>query len=167
MQSTVTLMETIEPIEPIDFKVWNTMLFPQGGSLAFLTTLKNLHLHLTVLLISPGRLFPAPWIALSPCSGKSGPRHSAPMASPSQHKATSSPRSSAFTQHSPTSISSSRVSAPIQAWTPPQRTRRSLMTSSARYGVLRPGIPGYHRGLDSAPHSEEHHQLSPSFLQFP
>ncbi|KAF7363106.1 Peroxidase [Mycena venus] len=35
--STVTLTD---PIEPIDFKVWNTLLFPQGGSLAFLATLR-------------------------------------------------------------------------------------------------------------------------------
>ncbi|KAF8211734.1 heme peroxidase [Mycena galopus ATCC 62051] len=35
--STVTLTDTIEPI---DFKVWNTMLFPQGGSLAFLASLR-------------------------------------------------------------------------------------------------------------------------------
>ncbi|KAJ7748379.1 heme peroxidase [Mycena metata] len=35
--STVTLTE---PIEPLDFKVTNTLLFPQGGSLAFLATLR-------------------------------------------------------------------------------------------------------------------------------
>ncbi|KAF7342836.1 Peroxidase [Mycena sanguinolenta] len=35
--STVTLTD---PIEPFDFKVWNTHLFPQGGSLAFLATLR-------------------------------------------------------------------------------------------------------------------------------
>ncbi|KAJ7748361.1 heme peroxidase [Mycena metata] len=35
--STVTLTE---PIEPLDFKVRNTLLFPQGGSLAFLATLR-------------------------------------------------------------------------------------------------------------------------------
>ncbi|KAF7376882.1 Peroxidase [Mycena sanguinolenta] len=35
--STVTLTDTIEPI---DFKVWDTLLFPQGGSLAFLATLR-------------------------------------------------------------------------------------------------------------------------------
>ncbi|KAJ7713521.1 hypothetical protein B0H14DRAFT_2280597, partial [Mycena olivaceomarginata] len=35
--STVTLTDVIEPF---DFKVWNTMLFPQGGSLAFLATLR-------------------------------------------------------------------------------------------------------------------------------
>ncbi|KAJ7702017.1 heme peroxidase [Mycena metata] len=35
--STVTLTD---PIEPFDFKVWNTFLFPQGGSLAFLATLR-------------------------------------------------------------------------------------------------------------------------------
>ncbi|KAJ6569122.1 hypothetical protein B0H19DRAFT_1256791 [Mycena capillaripes] len=34
---TVTLAD---PIEPFDFKVWNTLLFPQGSSLAFLTTLR-------------------------------------------------------------------------------------------------------------------------------
>ncbi|KAJ7059847.1 heme peroxidase [Mycena amicta] len=35
--STVKLTD---PIEPFDFKVWNTILFPQGGSLAFLATLR-------------------------------------------------------------------------------------------------------------------------------
>jgi hypothetical protein len=35
--STVTLTE---PIEPLDFKVSNTQLFPQGGSLALLATLR-------------------------------------------------------------------------------------------------------------------------------
>ncbi|KAJ7303827.1 heme peroxidase [Mycena albidolilacea] len=35
--STVTLTE---PIEPLDFKVTDTFLFPQGGSLAFLATLR-------------------------------------------------------------------------------------------------------------------------------
>ncbi|KAF7358180.1 Peroxidase [Mycena venus] len=35
--STVTLTDVIEPF---DFKVWNTMLFPRGGSLAFLATLR-------------------------------------------------------------------------------------------------------------------------------
>ncbi|KAJ7752376.1 hypothetical protein B0H16DRAFT_1459966 [Mycena metata] len=35
--STVTLTD---PVEPFDFKVWNTLLFPQGGSLAFLATLR-------------------------------------------------------------------------------------------------------------------------------
>ncbi|KAJ6472542.1 heme peroxidase [Mycena sanguinolenta] len=35
--STVTLTD---PIEPFNFKVWNTLLFPQGGSLAFLATLR-------------------------------------------------------------------------------------------------------------------------------
>ncbi|KAJ6449350.1 heme peroxidase [Mycena sanguinolenta] len=38
--STVTLTD---PIEPIDYKVWNTLLFPQGGSLAFLATLRIIH----------------------------------------------------------------------------------------------------------------------------
>ncbi|KAF8142984.1 heme peroxidase [Mycena galopus ATCC 62051] len=42
--STVTLTDTIEPI---NFKVWNTMLFPQGGSLAFLATLKIIDSELT------------------------------------------------------------------------------------------------------------------------
>ncbi|KAJ6449373.1 heme peroxidase [Mycena sanguinolenta] len=38
--STVTLTDAIEPI---DYKVWNTLLFPQGGSLAFLATLRIIH----------------------------------------------------------------------------------------------------------------------------
>ncbi|KAJ6483325.1 heme peroxidase [Mycena sanguinolenta] len=35
--STVTLTDTIEPF---DFKVWDTSFYPQGGSLAFLATLR-------------------------------------------------------------------------------------------------------------------------------
>ncbi|KAF7342732.1 Peroxidase [Mycena sanguinolenta] len=38
--STVTLTDVIEPL---DYKVWNTLLFPQGGSLAFLATLRIIH----------------------------------------------------------------------------------------------------------------------------
>ncbi|KAF7342734.1 Peroxidase [Mycena sanguinolenta] len=38
--STVTLTD---PIEPFDFKVWNTILFPRSGSLAFLATLRIIH----------------------------------------------------------------------------------------------------------------------------
>ncbi|KAJ7454330.1 heme peroxidase [Mycena galericulata] len=47
--SAVTLTDTIEPI---DFKVWNTLLFPQGGSLAFLATLRiiNSALNRTVTM---------------------------------------------------------------------------------------------------------------------
>ncbi|KAJ6472458.1 heme peroxidase [Mycena sanguinolenta] len=41
--STVTLTD---PIEPFDFKMWNTFLFPQGGSLAFLATLRIIHTDL-------------------------------------------------------------------------------------------------------------------------
>ncbi|KAF7318837.1 Peroxidase [Mycena chlorophos] len=42
--SSVTLTDNIEPF---DFKVWNTLLFPQGGSLAFLATLRIIENGLT------------------------------------------------------------------------------------------------------------------------
>ncbi|KAJ6495460.1 heme peroxidase [Mycena sanguinolenta] len=47
--STVTLTD---PIEPIDFKVWNTVLYPQAGSLTLLTTMRiiNSSLKRTVTL---------------------------------------------------------------------------------------------------------------------
>ncbi|KAF7344374.1 Peroxidase [Mycena sanguinolenta] len=47
--STVTLTD---PIEPIDFKVWNTVLYPQDGSLTLLTTMRiiNSSLKSTVTL---------------------------------------------------------------------------------------------------------------------